>query len=150
MDFNELIPELSQWNSGKGIHISDWINCIGNFEAAIGYGSLFWPEFIEHDGCILLAASFEPENYRSWMKQLHGDRTAVERALNHRHLGDFFPNAPAKSMQQKFYMARLLKEIWECKLARDFPGQTIVVELIDCEERGEEWQDCQITIYCKR
>lgn len=53
-DANQLIPELSQWNNGAGIDVATWIGCVGRYDHAIGYASIFWPEFVMHDGCILL------------------------------------------------------------------------------------------------
>ena len=50
IDFNKLIPELKDWNNGKGIDIYSWIGCVGDFQKAIGYSVIFWPEFIEIDG----------------------------------------------------------------------------------------------------
>ncbi|HSA77298.1 MAG TPA: hypothetical protein VLG72_00365 [Nitrospirota bacterium] len=46
-DFNKLIPELSDWNNGKGIDVVSWIGCVGDFQKAIGYSVMFWPHFEE-------------------------------------------------------------------------------------------------------
>src|SRR5690349_11931199 len=102
-DFSELIPELSQWNNGRGIDVDSWLNGIGSFEHAIAYGNLFWPEFVEHDGCIFVGG-VNPKNYKAWLKQTRGDKAATERVMNHLHLGDLFPNAPARTMAQKLYL----------------------------------------------
>jgi hypothetical protein len=148
-DFNELIPELSLWNEGKGIDVDIWINGVGNFEHAIAYGNLFWPDFVKHDGCIFISP-VDPKNHKTWLRKTRGDKTAVERVINHLHLSDLFPHAPAKTTVQKIHLARLLKEIWECKLNRDFPNLIFEVILIDCEIRGDDWVDCQITFSQKR
>jgi hypothetical protein len=55
-NFDKLIPELRHWNNGKGIHVLEWLSAIGNYEHAIAYAELFWPDFVEHDGCVLLGA----------------------------------------------------------------------------------------------
>jgi hypothetical protein len=148
-DFNELIPELSLWNDGKGIDVDLWINGIGSFEHAIAYGNLFWPKFVEHDGCIFVGG-VDSKNYKIWLKKLRGDKAAIERLLNHLHLDDLFPNASARTMKQKIYLAKLIKEMWESKLKRDFPELEFEVILIDCEASGDDWKDCQITVVQKR
>lgn len=51
-DFNLLIPELKDWNNGQGIDIESWIGCMGDFEKAIGYSVIFWPSFVEIEGCV--------------------------------------------------------------------------------------------------
>ena len=51
----DLVPETRDWNNGLGIDLESWIGCTGGFEQAIGYGELFWPEFLEMDGCVFFA-----------------------------------------------------------------------------------------------
>ncbi len=149
-DFNELLPELARWNNGKGISVDSWVNAIGSFEHAIAYGQLFWPEFIEYDDCIFRKSVWDLKTYEGFHKQTRGDKTAIEKVMNHLHLGDLYPNAAARTMAQESYLAELLREIWSCKLHRDFPDLDVVVELFECENDGEDWSDCQITIFRKR
>ena len=42
--------ELAPWNNGAGIDLKSWIGCQGRFALAVGYSSIFWPEFVEFDG----------------------------------------------------------------------------------------------------
>jgi hypothetical protein len=76
---------------------------LGNFEHAIAYGRLFWPEFTEHDDCIFRADAFDVKNYRSWLRQTNGSKTATEKVMNHQHIVDFFPNAPEPTKEQIIY-----------------------------------------------
>jgi len=46
-DFDKLIPELKDWNNGKSVDVQSWIECGGDFQKAIGYSAMFWPEFVE-------------------------------------------------------------------------------------------------------
>lgn len=146
-DFSELIPELSEWNEGRGIDVESWINALGNFEHAIAYGRLFWPEFTEHDDCIFWAP-LDVENYERWMNYTKGDKTAIEKVKNHVHIVDFFSIAPGPTKVQMIYFGRFLKELWECKLQRDFPGRSIVVDFF--EPDGENPYDYEITFYQNR
>jgi hypothetical protein len=45
--------ELQAWNCGKGIDLESWIGCSGSFALAVGYASIFCPEFIEFEDYIL-------------------------------------------------------------------------------------------------
>ena len=54
-DFHKLIPELKDWNNGNGIDVQSWIQCVGSFQKAIGYSTMFWPEFVEIEGCVVRA-----------------------------------------------------------------------------------------------
>ncbi|MCI0642767.1 MAG: hypothetical protein L0Y72_27465 [Gemmataceae bacterium] len=123
----DLIPETRAWNGGNGIDLADWIGCVGSFEHAIAYGELFWPDFVEHDGCVFFAG-FSEESYRGFMQQTNGNRQAVEAVMNHRHILDLFSRPElSPTREQVVYLGRLLKEMWAAKLHRDFPGRQFVV-----------------------
>ena len=121
----DLVPETRNWNKGSGIDIRSWIKCVGNFEHAIGYGELFWPEFTELDGCVFFAGVTEA-GYRGFMEQAGGNKRAVEAVINHRHSLDLFSVAEP-SRNQVIYVGRLLREIWTAKLAHDFPDREFEV-----------------------
>src|SRR5512132_4131566 len=89
-DYTKLVPELKDWNEGKGIDIEDWIYYESSLEHAVGFGSLFWPAFLEYDGCIIMASGFDPKRYDGFLKQTKGDKRAVEVVMNHRHIADLF------------------------------------------------------------
>ena len=148
-EFNDLIPELSEWNDGKGIDVHAWLAGVGSYEHAIAYGALFWPEFVEHSGCVFLARGFSRSSYRSWMSTTSRDKTATEKVMNHVHVCDLFVNSERTSAQSK-HIAGLLKECWECKLRRDFPNRTFIVDVYDCESVDPDWSDCQVTFYQPR
>ena len=47
MDIPESMrDELAGWNNDAGISLETWIGCSGNFSLAVGYSSVFWPEFV--------------------------------------------------------------------------------------------------------
>jgi hypothetical protein len=62
-DYTKLIPELPDWNNGKGIDVESWIDCTGNFQLAVGYSTLFWPRFVEFEDCVL-REGFSVDSYR--------------------------------------------------------------------------------------
>jgi hypothetical protein len=127
IDFAKLIPALPAWNDGGGISVEDWVACVGNFELAVGYSRLFWPDFVEHEGCVFFAG-FSAESYRGFVAQCDGDRRRVEAVMNHRHVFAHFSHADGSATaEQVVYLGRVLKDIWQAKLARDFPGRRFVV-----------------------
>src|SRR5262249_657232 len=124
---SDLIPETRAWNDGKGIDAKSWLGCVGSFDHAIAYGELFWPDFVEHDGCVFFAG-FSEAGYRGFMDHTNGNKKAVQAVMNHRHVLDLFPSDYSNvSKDQIVYLGRLLREIWETKLRRDFPQKNIVV-----------------------
>ena len=58
-----MMAELASWNSGAGIDLESWVGCEGRFGLAVGYTSVFWPTFVEHEGFIL-REGFDPEALR--------------------------------------------------------------------------------------
>jgi hypothetical protein len=142
-DFNSLIPELKQWNNGDGISIDAWLQCIGSYEHAVAYGTLFWPEFTIHEDCVFFAG-FGTDSFNTWMEYTQGNKRSVEAVMNHQHIIDLFPNERVQpSRDMIIYLGNLLKSMWSAKLARDFPDRDIVVDF--SEEPCEDLLDYQIT-----
>jgi hypothetical protein len=121
-----LVPETETWQNGQPVGLEGWIYALGSFEQMIAYGELFWPDFVEHDGCIL-RTGFTVESYRGFMEQTGGDKRAVEAVINHVHISDLFAQPTGPSDEQAVYLGRLLREMWEAKLAREFPDRVFSV-----------------------
>ena len=47
---------------------------VGSLGQAIADVELFWPSFVEHDGCILLAGRFDQANFQNWIAATGGDK----------------------------------------------------------------------------
>jgi hypothetical protein len=140
MDFARLIPELKDWNNGKGIDIDSWIQCVANHKVLVGCSRILWPNFVEHDGCIFLGDSLDEASYHNFLKQAGGDKTKVEATMNHQHVLHLFATElPTRDLV--LYVGNLISEICRVKLSHDFPGRRIKVffpqeddlELIDYE-----------------
>lgn len=131
VNFSKLIPELPNWNNGAGIDVGSWLSCNGTLQLAIAFSTLFWPRFVEFDDCVLFE-DFSIESFQGFMQQTKGNREAVERVMNHRHLVDLFTTAvgePAEEQtpEQLDYLGNVLRDIWQTKLARDFPNREVAV-----------------------
>jgi hypothetical protein len=125
--YARILPELAQWNNGKGIDISSWIYCVGRLDHAIGYSSILWPDFVIHDDFVLFAPA-SISSFSNWMTHTGGCRKSVEAVMNHRHIIDLFSGeSPEVSKEMIICFGRLLREIWQCKLRRDFPNRDISV-----------------------
>ena len=147
IDYAALIPELATYLDGEPGTVEMWLNWIGRYDAAVAYASLFWPEFVEVDGCVLLGPGV-PESYAEWKASHPGDPSAIEATLNHLHLGDLFSQAPRPNAAVLLHLGCLLRETWSAKLARDFPDRAFVVEFQD--DFHPEHDDPQITFHTRR
>jgi hypothetical protein len=126
IDFNTLIPELKAWNNGKDIAVDEWIQCMANHKVLVGCARILWPNFVEHDGCILLGDSVDEANYQAFLRQANGNKRTVEGTMNHQHVLHLFATElPTKELV--LYVGRLMKEIWQVKLSHDFPDRRITV-----------------------
>src|SRR5579862_6828123 len=79
--------ELSAWNNGAGIDLETWVANEGRFSLAVGYTSIFWPEFVEFDGYIL-RKGFSEDSLRRFERQQNGNRLPVDATMNHLHIAD--------------------------------------------------------------
>ena len=139
-----LVPVTKTWQNGEPVGLEWWIYAIGSFEHLIAYGELLWPDFVEHDGCIL-RRNFTEESYRGFLEQTGGNKQAVEAVVNHVHVVDLIHGPEGDpSDEQLVYVGRLLREMWEAKLAREFPDRKFVVHF---EEEGDSVDDFVVNFH---
>lgn len=144
-----LIPELKDWNHGKGISIDSWISCVGNIELAIGFAHLFWPEFIVHNDCVFYKSRFTEESYKSWLESGFAENYGqIEATLNHTHIFNLFSNDKTESttLEQVIYLGNQLCEIYKVKLKNDFPDRIFEVAF-NGDEIYEELTDYELNFY---
>src|SRR5215475_95015 len=114
-DYKRLIPELRDYFQDRPVQLVAWLSSFGRFDHGLAYAALFWPEFIEVDGCVLLG-SIVPETYAEWKASHPNDPTGIEAVLNHRHLFDLFPGTEEPSPEVVRLFGSLLKDTWTTKL----------------------------------
>ena len=142
-NFAALISELPAWNNGAGIDAESWIECVGNYELAVGYSLVFWPTFVRRDGYVL-RDGFSEESLRGFECGPGSSRSSVEAVMNHVHIADIHCNVEPTEGQLR-YLGRVLKDIHEVKLNRDFPDLRFVVSFND--EPDLDLVDYQLTFW---
>jgi hypothetical protein len=146
---DSMKSELAAWNNGAGIGIESWIGCEGNFSLAVGYASVFWPEFILFEG-YALREGFSENSLRGFEKQKDINRKSVEWHMNHLHIADIQHCGCADASVDKFLLlGEVLKEIYQAKLLWQLPDHPCCVEFCipdDKEDLMEYqlsfWQTC--------
>lgn len=141
-------PELAAWNNGLGIDLESWVACEGRFALAVGYASIFWPEFVEFEGYVLRKGFSEPA-LRGFEAQERSNRRGVEWVMNHIHL-DGIQHFGCKdiSKDKLLLLGNVLKEIYEAKLRWQFPERQVVVEF-HVPEDDEKLAKYQIAFWQK-
>jgi hypothetical protein len=150
MDIPESMKEeLGRWNNGAGIDLESWVSCMGNYALATGYLTVFWPEFVEHRGYIL-RKGFSEDSLKGFEEQTGSSRKSVEWVMNHLHIADIHYGDDDQVTKDKvIILGRALKEIYEAKMARQFPGSPCIVELFEPED-GDDLVDYQISFWQAR
>jgi hypothetical protein len=115
---------VSTWRAVEGL-----ISCVGNYELATGFSLTFWPSFVRFDGYVL-REGFSEESLRGFERATTGGRVAVEAVMNHIHIAAIHCNVEPTEGQLR-YLGRVLKDIHEAKLRRDFPGIRFKVSFND-------------------
>jgi hypothetical protein len=141
--------ELQRWNNGDGIDLESWISCEGSFRLAVGYSTTFWPRF-ESRGQYILRAGATEESIRSFETQPNSSPASVEAVLNHLHLKDIQQAfCEDVSSDKLIFLGNVLKEIYEAKLAWQFPDSACEVDLFFPDDRDDLW-GYQITFWQKK
>lgn len=143
-DFAALIPELPEWNEGRGIAPGDWISCVGTYELNVGYSLIFWPKFVEFEDYVL-RDGFEESSLRGFENMTKGNRGAVEAVMNHTHIADIHANVECYNAAQLRYLGRTLKDIYTSKLHGEFPERRFNVAFND--QPGLEAADYELTFW---
>src|SRR5438067_1937163 len=112
------LEEYQIWQSGSAPPRSGlwaYAGSQGGIGLAAVFSKLFFPDFVEVRGCVILAEHYEATNFQRWWRELDGKRSALERTLNHTHLYDLFDDndvssSDGASLQVYEYVASTLRE----------------------------------------
>lgn len=140
--------ELAKWNNGAGINIDGWVGCMGNFSLAVGYASVFLPEFVLFDGYILMEG-FSEASLRGFERQNGNNLRSVESVMNHLHIADIHYESIDASKDKIILLGNALKEIYEAKLHWKWPDRPCTVEFYMPDDKEDLvqyqlsfWQKC--------
>lgn len=146
---DSMKSELAAWNNGAGIDLGTWIGCEGDFTLAVGYASVFWPEFVLFEGYVL-REGFSESSLRGFEAQNDINRKSVEWHMNHLHIVDIqYCGCAGASKDKLVLLGNALKEIHEAKLLWQFPDHPCSVEFYIPDDE-EDLMQYQISFWQKR
>lgn len=127
--------------------ITSYLNLKYDMNAAIAFSKLYFPDFIEKEGCIILGFRYDEEIFNEWYKHFNGNISEIERICNRYEIMDFFELNRNPDERLDFYnqqideFASILKRVWEinCKLL--FPERNFNIDVFD------EYNTTRITLY---
>lgn len=148
-----LQEELDLW--GSDFDLECWVSVQGNFSLAVGYASIFNPNFVEY-GDYIFRVDAEYATTDKFRKDVavrahDHDAFSVEWLINHLHIADIQqPESEDISADKLIFIGHALKDIYEAKLAHQFPDKPCEVKfyLPECTEEGtEDLRDYQIAFW---
>jgi hypothetical protein len=109
-------PNFSAW---------DFLNYNADVELAAAFASLFWPQFVEVDGFVLLAVHYSPESLGRWRERYPSDRRAIESAINEVYVYDLFRHRDRDDVPLAVheFVGQVLRRTWACALDSTFPSR---------------------------
>lgn len=142
---NDMLLELAEWNNGDGIDLDTWTACSGDFRLAIGYSTIFWPRFVLFEDYILREGC-DVESVR----KSKCDKKSFEAVMNHLHIAELqYCGCEDISEERIVFLGRILREIYEAKLAWQFPERPCEVSFFEPDDRTNLIA-FQITFWQKR
>jgi hypothetical protein len=129
-DYNLLRSE-ADWD----YTLRNYVESRGSVELAVAFAKLFWPDFVEHRGCVLLSDGFTRENFAEWWDRLGGDCAAIERELNHLHVSDLVPSDKTElDLSVYQFLGATIAEMWSSRVRAQFPNRRFIVRLEDADD----------------
>ena len=129
--------ELGRWNNGAGIDLESWAGCSGNYALAVGYLTVFWPKFTRFEGYIL-REGFSIDSLRGFERQPGSTAKSVEWVMNHLHIATVHSHDDDLVSEDKVVLlGNALREIYQAKLAWQFPDTPCIVQFYEPSEGGE-------------
>jgi len=133
MEYARIKSWVEEW--GGGVDYLDYVKSNGDMALMMAFSQIFWPRFIEVDGCVLWDRSYEKSNFTSWWDSLSGDTRKIEVTLNQLRVWQLveFSDADEDRQALKFIAVRIAKS-WRSALYVEFPGQDFDVRVIDSDD----------------
>jgi hypothetical protein len=138
--------QLENLNPGSW-DIGEYLNLKYDINGAIAFSKLYFPDFIEYDGCVILGFRFNKLIFKQWYDKFNGNKSEVERMCNFYEIKDYFHlNQVSYSNEEEYNkaltaFAAILKSSWEINLRILYPSQSFQVDVF------EEYDTIRITLY---
>ncbi|MEZ0069988.1 hypothetical protein ABIA32_006036 [Streptacidiphilus sp. MAP12-20] len=123
--------------------IEAWVGIVGDFDPksfcaanvpvahAFALAEIFWPDFIEYRGMVLLKSAFDEDAVAAWIDRLDGDRAAIEGVVNELHLWDVFGLESDAEYRALAAIAPKVAKMWKAAAYEAFPAKRFRVTLAE-------------------
>lgn len=141
--------EIEVMNPGNWDIVS-YLNLKYDMNAALAFSKLYFPDFVERNGCVILGFLFDEEVFNEWYRHFQGDVSSVEAMCNTYDVMDYFALNQTVNQPISIYnelideFAKVLKRSWEANCQLLFPERQMIVDVYD------EYDTTRITIFTKK
>jgi len=131
-----LLFQYSDWeesNKGKWT-IASYLNEFYDLNAALAFSKLFFPDFVEIDGCVILGFRYDPNIFKQWKEEFGEDLSSIERYCNMYDVQDYFHinhRNDEIEVSQIDELAMVLKASWEANCKLLYPSCSYKVDIFE-------------------
>lgn len=117
----------NKWGDTGQVTLSQYISFNIHPEDVLILGSLFFPNFIEVGGCVLLSNNYNSDTFKKM--KLNSNNQSIERNINRVYIYDIFANCGDDVEEIVFErVGKLLQTSWSTYLNKEFPKKKINVD----------------------
>ena len=135
-DYSDFEKVNDNWN------MLSYLNYNFDLNAAIAFSKLYFPDFVEHEDCVILSFLFRSENFREWFEEFNGNIRETEKMCNLYEIKDFFHiNSNEVDKETLKVFANILSTTWRINLGKLYPSKCFKIDVF------EEYESLYITFY---
>jgi len=140
-DYSSFEMVNDKWDIGA------YLNTFYDLNAAIAFSKLFYPDFVETRGCVIISMRYDRENFESWYNECQGEISEIEKMCNLYEIKDLFHINPVEFNIEEGYsrainiLGDILKKSWDINLKLLYPDKRFNVDVF------EEYDSTYITLY---
>jgi hypothetical protein len=129
------LPQVQAWSAGsQDFSPSGFMMANVTVSEAAVLSTIFWPDFVEFQGCVFLDFKFDEKGVNNWLDQLKGDLRAVEAVVNQVHLWDVFAPTSPEEYEVLSQLAGRVSDMWRAAARLAFPDREFQISVTDDPE----------------
>lgn len=133
------LKEIDAWlqEVGGDYKVWDFLSIRAGTTLAVAFSELFWPRFVEVEGCVFLRENYERHSFERWREQFSGEIRRIEGMVNHVHLWDLFDSEEEEMPEAALEgLAEIIGLCWQGALRYHYPTRDFEV-VVAGDEEGE-------------
>ncbi|MEU4652770.1 hypothetical protein AB0G32_02270 [Streptomyces sp. NPDC023723] len=132
-DYPGIRAWVQEW--GGDVDYLDYVKSRGDMGMVVAFSRIFWPRFVEVEGCVLWDRVYEESNFAAWRESLSGDMPKIEATLNQLRVWQIVdPGDGEEEWRAQRYFAECVAKTWSAALSAEFPHRHFEVRVIDTED----------------